>query len=342
MHGYRTRVPADAPLPKSGFSAPKEDIQILQERSLAPLFVMKDGELTPVMVRLLKASQLFTEGDRLAEAVEKTQKIWKGVFQGKNNVERTDLRDTEERAALKTAVDECAKEMGLYDERKHVLQKYTYAVCHGAFLDGVRANISGIVNLWKEGVRYTSLVFLTGDRTLRKTPSKDGHAAEDSVEKLENGTRYPLFKKGWSMPPDAKYDSEYDMVRLVWDQTEIPEDMAKALEGKITFVNAPKPPGMERPGTKDTFRKWLESNPERGTIIASGRSALWPYQQLVGETALLNTGFGLDTVSPAISQGELTTYKDRIVSILLDTFAKCLFEIQEARKIQASAPAATP
>ena len=311
------------------FRIPEEDFQVLKGRSPAPLFVSKDGELTSVMVTLLKSCGLCMEESHpsLAQAVAETQKAWVGVRLGQNNKERTDLKDTAERAALRSAVDTCANKLGLYNKREHVFPKYTYAVCHGAFLDGVRNNVAGIIKLWNDGVRFKSLVFLTGDRTLRKD-------REDSVTKLEDGSGYPLFKKGWKMGPDVKYDNEYDMVRLVWEQTELPEGMAAALKGSVVFINAPKPEGAERPGTKDTFREWLKTNPECGTIIASGRSVLWPYQQLVGETALRGTGFALDTVSSEVSQSELDLYKDRIVSIVLDTFAKCLFEIQEARKAE--------
>ena len=312
----------------------QEQIQELQSRSPAPLFVTRDGEPTPALVRLLKASGLFAEGDRLAAIVEKTQKPWISVQQGRGQIERTDLRDSPERAALREAVDEFIHTSGFYDERKNLFQNYTYAVCHGAFLDGARKNIVEIVNLWKKGVRFSSLVFLTGDRPLRKGPADGGREPEDAVRKLEDATLYPLFKKGWKKAEDAAYENEYDMVRLVWDQTDIPEDMAKALKGRISFINAPKPEGMGRPGTKDTFREWLKSHPEPGTIIASGRALLWPYQQLVGETALRDKDFGIDTVASAVSEEELKLYGDRIVSIALDTFAKCLYEIQEARTTQ--------
>ena len=328
-------VPAVSP---AGDSSPtlQEDIQVLQNRSPASLFVTRDGKPTPAMVKLLKACGLFAEGDRLPEIVEKTQKAWVSVQQGRGQVERTDLRDTREHMARRKDVDECFRTLGFYDERKQVFQKYTYAVCHGAFLDGVRKNIADIVNLWKKGIRFSSLVFLTGDRPLRKDSANGVREPEDSVRKLEDSASYPLFKKGWKKAADAKYDNEYDMVGLVWDQTDVPEDMAKALDGKISFINAPKPEGRERPGTKDTFREWLKSNPEPGTIVASGRTLLWPYQQLAGETSLSGKDFGLDTVANAVSERELNIYGDRIVSIALDTFAKCFYEIQEARKTRAS------
>ena len=293
----------------------------LQNRSPRSLFVTNEKAPSSLVVRLLELDGLYDKTDKLSTIVEKTQRAWFAVRQGQGGTERTDLQDTEARVALRDEVDRCAA--ALYLERKPALSKYSYAVCLGASLSGVRKNLSMLIQAWNEGTRFDSLVFLAGERTLRK-------GDKDRVDDLEVGSGYPFFKKGWTMPPNARYETEYDLVRLVWDQTELPEDMAQALNDKVFFVNAPRGKN-ERPGTKDTYRKWIEDfHPAPGTVLAYSYPLLWAYQHLAGETALKGTGLVLDTAAPAASKGLLQENEKRRVSLVFDTVAKCLFEINQA------------
>lgn len=300
-----------------------KDQQAIEERSPRRLFVNRDGTLTPKVIELLTIDSLYTKGDDLKTAVEKTQKAWVSVRQGQQNRERVDVQDSEERVALKDSVEGWAQSMGLFAKREPCLRDYTYGVCHGAFLDGVRKNLAQLVAAWKEGVRFRSLVFLTGERPLRK-------AREDSIEKLCDEKASPLpFKEGWRFSEAAPYETEYDMVKLVFAQVQLPKGMEEALRGKIVFVNAPK--GKEnRPSTKDAFRAWVrEYQPEKGTVLACSYPLLWSYQQLAGESALQGTGLFLDTVAPQLSKEMRQAQTKRIVSLIFDTVAKCLYECNQ-------------
>ena len=298
-----------------------EEQKRLEEHSPSSLFVTKEGHLSSHVVRLLTLDGLYDEKDSLTVVVDKTQKLWVTLHQGAGNKERTDVLDTPERAAIREEVDGCVAEMTLYAERRPLLTKYTHAICHGAFVSGVRQNLSLLIVAWKQGVRFGSLVFLSGERLLRKEAGR-----EDCIKNLQDGSSYPFFKKGWTMPADAPYETEFDMVKLVWDQTELPEDMAEALKGKITFVNAPRGENV-RPGTKDTIREWIEKyHPEPGTVLAYSYPLLWSYQQLAGETALKGTGLVLDTAAPAASKKMFEDTKDGRVSLVFDTVGKCLYE----------------
>lgn len=294
----------------------------VEDHSPSSLFVTKEGHLSGHVVRLLTLDHQYEEKDDLASVVGKTQQTWIAVRQGQGNKERTDLKDSPERVAIREDVDRCATEMTLYAERKPVLTNYNYAVCHGAFLSGVRTNLSMLIAAWKQGIRFESLVVLSGERDLRK-----GENEQDCVKNLEDGSSYPFFKKGWKMPADARYETEYDMVKLIWDQTELPEDMAEALKDKVVFVNAPRGKNV-RPGTKDTIKEWIEKyHPEPGTVLAYSYPLLWPYQQLAGETALKGSGLVIDTAAPAIPEKMFRENEVRRVSLVFDTVAKCLFEI---------------
>ena len=294
----------------------------VEDHSPASLFVTKEGRLSSHVVRLLTLDHQYDEKDGLAAVVAKTQDTWIAVRQGQGNKERTDLKDSPEREAIRGDVDQCATDMALYAERKPALKNYTYAACHGAFLPGVRTNLSMLIAAWKQGIRFESLVFLSGERDLRK-----GENEQDCVKNLEDGSSYPFFKKGWKMPADARYETEYDMVKLVWDQTELPKDMAEVLKDKVVFINAPRGKNA-RPGTKDTIREWLEKyHPEPGTVLAYSYPLLWPYQQLAGETAFKGSGLVIDTAAPALPEKMFKENEVRRVSLVFDTVAKCLFEI---------------
>lgn len=305
-----------------------DEQQLIERRSVAQVFVNKDWSLTDHAIDILTMDSLYEKGDTLSSAVKKTQAAWISVIQGKGQKERTDLHDSKERTALREPVEKWASSVGLFSERTPAVQHYTYGVCHGAFLDGVRRNFAQLVAAWKKGIRFDSLVFLTGERYLRKQ-----EGGQDEIKNLLDEKKSPLpFKKDWKMPEEAPYETEYDMVKLIWSQVQLPEDMAAALEGKVTIVNAPRG-DKERPGTKEAFATWIEEyHPQPGTVLACSYPLLWSYQQLVGETALLNTGLNVDTVAPALSERDRQMYGDKMVSLVFDTAAKCLYEIDQKRK----------
>jgi hypothetical protein len=330
----------------------------LAKRDPVYLFIKKDEEhggpimplkLTDNVVNLLKLDDLYDEKDSLAEVVSKTQKKWIAVVQGKNmqggavhatgTTERTDLTDSSDHAITRKKVENIAWEMGLFDGRSPALSNYKYGAWLGAFLDGVRDRLHSLVKEWENGHRFEKLVVFTGERDLRKEKGQ-----QDDIEKLCDPNQSPLpFKKGWTLPPDAKYETEYDMMRLVFDQVQLPKDMEDALKDNIEFVNASKvkhPVTGEavRPGTKDCYVTWLKRNPEKGTIVAASTPLLWTAQHIAGET-ILGDDYPMDTIAPELSKEEYERRQHAVVSLVHDTVAKCLYEINnqlEAKKAKVS------
>lgn len=286
--------------------------------------------LTDNLIQLLKLDNLYEENDSLLEVVNKTQKKWLACVQGKNvratnseksNIERSDLWDNEEQIGKREKIKRIACSMGLFDERNPILIEYKYGAWLGAFLQGVRNNLHNLVIAWNKGHRFEKLVVFTGERYLRKEEGQ-----EDDLRKLCDPKQSPLpFKEGWIFPKNARYETEYDMMKIVFDQIQLPKDMAEALINNVEFVNASKGQNS-RPGTKDCYATWIKSHPEAGTIIAASSPLLWALQQIEGEIVLGNT-YPLDTISPALSSDEYERKKSRIVSLIHDTVTKCLYEI---------------
>jgi len=306
--------------------------QNLERENPTPLFVTLEKnkvKLSDHLVKLLKIGKLYDEHDDFQTVVKKTQEAWLATNQGKGGIERTDLKDDLSEESNREDVIETARQMGLFNERRCSLLHYDYGICLGAFLDGVRSRISDLVNVWeKDDVTFDSLVFLTGERDLRI-----GDGKEDDVKKLCDEKGYSLFKKGWKLPDGAKYKTEYDMVKLVWDQTELPQGMAEALKGKVTFVNAPRGDN-QRPGTKETYAEWVKSNPPEGSLLAPSYPLIWAYQDLAGRNAL-GKKYALHTTAPAATKELLEKNQHRIVSLVHDTVAKCLFEISNSDWVKA-------
>ncbi|MDB6081844.1 MAG: hypothetical protein JWO53_1116, partial [Chlamydiia bacterium] len=82
---------------------------ILDKRNPEALFVTKEGKLTEHVIQLLKLDNLYDEKDSLAAVVDKTQKSWVGVVQGKDNKERTDLKDSENQKNMREKVEAIAR-----------------------------------------------------------------------------------------------------------------------------------------------------------------------------------------------------------------------------------------
>src|SRR5262245_52811497 len=110
------------------------DVQLLAERDPARRFITADDKPTEPLIKLLKLSNLYDPNDRLPEIVQKTQKAWIKVIQGRDGKERTDLQDSPVEIAIRAEVEAIAKEIGLFNAREPALRKYSYGVCHGAFL----------------------------------------------------------------------------------------------------------------------------------------------------------------------------------------------------------------
>lgn len=326
------------------FPVTAEERRKLDERDPVYLFIERDKEhslpafpikLTDKMIQLLTLDDLYDEKDSFFEVVTKTQKKWLATVQGtgmqatapaKANTERTDLKDSCEQAAMQEKVEKVARSMGLFDARSPAFSEYKYGAWLGAFLQGVRNNLHNLVKAWEAGCRFEKLVVFTGERYLRK-----GDGEEDDIKKLCDPKLSALpFKEGWHLPKDALYDTEYDMMQLVFDQVQLPKDMAEKLQGKVEFVNAPKGQHV-RPGTKDCYVTWLKTNPEEGTVLAVSYPLLWVAQQIAGET-ILGDRYPLDTIAPALSAEEYEKRKHAVVTLVHDTVTKCLYEINNQLK----------
>lgn len=296
--------------------------KLFASRHPASLFLTKDEKPSEYLKELLNIDHLYDAKDYLEDIVKKTQKFWLQTVQGAGGKERIDLVDADFMIARKNKVLDLTKNLGLFDQQMPIIDNYDYAICLGTLLEDVRMHLYNLVEAWKKGVYFKSIVFLTGERYLR---NKEGQ--NENIAHLLNPSLSPLpFKKGWTLPSNAPYETEYDMIKLVWDQVQLPEEMECQLRQNATFVNAKQKNNL-RPSTRDTFYSWLNAyHPAPGTVLGASYPLLWTYQQLVGFN-VLGTTYPLDMIGPALREEDIKRHEEYFLSIVYDTLAKCLYEL---------------
>jgi hypothetical protein len=277
---------------------------------LTEALVGMEGNASFLLQRLLQQEGITEQ--QLSYFLPQVQKKWIATWRGNNGVERCDLQDTEKEMQSAQMVLDVAEQWGLFSEYLPTEKQYCYALCLGAFAKTAKLRLEGLIDLWKEGVRFDNLIFLGGQRSLRK-----GVGEPDAIASL-----------GAAICGNTLYETETDMLKLLWliKQQELPEDMKRALAGKVVFVDAKR--GFHaRPSTEDTFRAWLKDYcPEPGTILMMSSRGFAHYQYLVGKK-VFKEAFPINAVTPPAQEMRQPKIKE-----ILDTTAKCLYEIEAIRR----------
>jgi len=216
-----------------------------------------------------------------SQVLFETQKLW--LQKGK---ERWEFDARYE--SLKPQLWPLFEEMGLLKQIKPKKSRYDYALVHGALLSRVKERVDYLTSLYQEGIRFDSIVFLTGARPL-----------EESEKKQLEGLR-----------------TEREMAEWVYERSHLPKEIP------VLFIDAPMKSSKEgvlvRPQTADTVFYWLKTGPQPGSCLAISNQPYVAYQDAVIHHYLPDV-FELETAGPAASGSPS-------VAILLDTIAKEIYE----------------
>lgn len=174
---------------------------------------------------------------------------------------------------------------------------YEYAVVLGATLPRVKKRLAFLVDAWSEGVRFNHVVFLTGDRRLN----------EEEIDELGRNFTGLLPK------------NETEMMVFVYRGMDLKEDLRKV---DLVIVDAPQKEG-KRPNTKDTFVKWLEMHPRKGSaLIISDQPFLGRADTIARE---FMRKFPIETVGEGFSHEDYLK-EPKATPILLDELARWIYE----------------
>lgn len=231
--------------------------------------------------------------------------------------ERWDEQDTKFEA-LKPKMMPLLTELGFINATNPSFNEYEGALVHGALLSRVRLRLNYLIEQWKKGVKFTHLYFIGGDRPL-----------EPKFENKETLLQVPDYLKiraGWQAPVVLP-TTESEMIKWVWDQTDVPEDLRKQVQ--VHFISAPmkKDPKTDqltvRPNTNDTVEAWLKTSPNGGKYLSVTNC---PYiRQDIVLRSLTPGKYEFDTIGPKVSENEK-------MSIVVDEVGRFIFQTMQMQE----------
>ncbi len=206
-------------------------------------------------------------------------------------------------------------ELRFVDSMPPHFQEYQGAIVHGALLSRVRLRLHYLIEQWKQGIRFSTLYFLSGERPLEPQEKNKESFIQDDDSPLK-------IRKGWHFSEVPK--TECEMIQLVWNQSEIPSDMREEVE--VHFINAPmkediKSGKLMRPTTEDTVKAWLKTEPIPGRYLAVTNAPYINRQDIVMR-AIAPDEYGFDTVGSSASEQEK-------MAIFLDELARYIFQMNQ-------------
>lgn len=155
------------------------------------------------------------------------------------------------------------RELGFVDAKYPVFDEYEGAIVHGGQLSTVELRVNFLIRMWKRGVRFSDLYFLTGERHLK--------------EQI------------------LGVNTETEMIKRLWEISDVPEKMRNGVQ--VHYIHA-KGKGPEvRPTTDDTVVTWLAEDPTPGRYLAVSNAPYRCRQDLV-KRSIAPKEFLFDTVGP--------------------------------------------
>ena len=156
-------------------------------------------------------------------------------------------KQTEKFEKFKPKIMPLLRDLGFVDAISPHFSEYQGALVQGALFVRVQLRLHYLIEQWKQGIRFTHLYFLSGERPLEVQYENRNAFIRDEGSLLK-------IRKDWHEPSELP-KTECEMIQLVWEQSEIPEDMREQVH--VHFINAPmkKDPRNEkllRPTTNDT------------------------------------------------------------------------------------------
>lgn len=211
-----------------------------------------------IICLLLCTFSLFgdTFTDRLSEITEVSPQEW--IKSG----DRWTFRDEFEES--RTEIVALLDQMGWFETKQATKMHYKYGVVLGALQPSVEKRINHLIEEWNRGVRFETIVFLTGNRPLH--PEKEA----------------------------AFSGTETDMMLATWESSPLPKDL-RALP--LVVIDAPPLPERGRPTTESTLYAWLEENPLPGSALFFSSQPYVQYQDAIIQAVLPQT-FISETIGP--------------------------------------------
>jgi|SRR5579871_5451001 len=283
-------------------------MHIHSNNSMSDYLVDDTGKAQPALLELLQELGVPHDGT-LATIVPITQQLWLR----KIGTERWHIQ--EQYANKRDRLLELCNRLGCLQEIKPVSNNYSYAVMLGATMHSMRDRLAYIIQCWNNGVRFNELVFLVSERPLDKQ--------QETMLDPSNHPTLP-YKTNWQEVTRDWPATEHDAMRLIYNQTALPEKLAAI---PATFINTPMQRTadgkLRRANTGDTLYAWLATNTKPGACLFVSDQPYVGYQDAVVRTCMPRE-FPVDTVGAAENNPPH-------IPVFLDTLARWLYQEQQRR-----------
>lgn len=184
----------------------------------------------------------------------------------------------EKRASIIPILDN----LGYFEEKQAQESSYQYGIVLGSLHASVKRRIAFLIEEWNRGIRFDSVVFLTGQRKL--------HPEKEPFEDLE---------------------TETDLMIWLWDCAEMPKELRDL---PLLVIDAKPHPFRSRPNTLITVQSWLAQKPQPGKCLVFSCQPYLNYQHQILRM-VLPEDFSIEVIGPKGG-------KQNPLSVLLDTVAR--------------------
>ncbi len=265
----------------------------IRSKKLLSALVNQDNKPTVALLELLNEMRAH-HTDSFPSIVQTTQ-LWLRPTEKERWEFKNDFIEIKKPRLLKLFENLC-----LIQKVEPSKKYYDYALLFGGTLDDVRNRLAYLITLWDNGIRFNSLVILTGQRLLNAT-------LENHERLLNNQHKGLPSKNTWHFKENFP-TSEPEMIKFVFEQTDIPR--AWDTVSRIFIDTPPQETGsnsFRRPNTEDTIIQWLkECKPQPGSILAISNQPFIGYQNAVLRKNMPQK-FAMETVGSAYQDNESTT-----------------------------------
>ena len=273
--------------------------------------LLHNNKLSPALQKILLITNVTHYGS-LESVVNATQKAWLR----KPGIERWHMGDTYQKFDQQLAP--LFKELGMQNEIKPSQEKYDYVLILGDTVNCLRTRFAYALDQWQKGIRFSTLVFLVGERPLLDDPAHH-EDNETEAELYDRTNMYLPIRADWQ-EPSTMPQTETEMARMVYDQAIVPDEFKKLVT--VRFIDTPMQlttsGQMRRPNTADTIKLWLKKVPHRGSILAISNQPYIGYQHAVLQS-YIPPEMSVETVGPK-------AYMPLSADLLLDTLARWLYQ----------------
>lgn len=215
---------------------------------------------------------------------------------------------------LRKPILELLNEIGFIQPVSPSFDQFDGAIVLGAHACAFRERLAFLKQSWQSGVRFQRIYLLGCMRPL----------LTDDLETSEKllTSKFPSLpiREDW-VPPMELPKTECEMLGLVWDQSELPDEMRNGVE--VTILGAPMKEEKNsvkplQPKTEDFVEEWLRHSPPHGRYLAITSLPFLLRQSLVVRR-ITPASYTFDFVGPGANL-------QLPIPIFLDEFANLIHE----------------